>query len=229
VEESRAVIADAELAAAQREAEAKVAAERAPAPGPAPLAALLPEQARAAADLPMQNPPVHRAQIKPIPGDIDKEGFLARVRNLPSVPKLSNRTMTAVARALVWFIGKAASPDHAVRGVAQVSYTSLATAAQCSRTQAWRAIKVFRARGILDIFNVAVRADNEFWREPNAYVLRGFTAAVAAALDAVKDAATGAFDRVTEQVRRFARVWDMAANLKGGRPMRQSRVHPAPA
>ncbi len=181
--------------------------------GPAsvvPAAAGLPPEARAAIDLPMRNPPVHRAQIRPIPGEIDTEGFLARVRTLPAMLKLSNKTMTAVGRALVWFIGKAPTPDQAVAGVAQVSYASLATAAQCCRTQAWRAIKAFLARGILDIFNVSVRDGNDFYRAANAYVLRGFTKAVPATMEAVKDAVTGAFDRVVEQVRRFAQVWDIS-------------------
>lgn len=191
-------------------------------------ASAMPEESRAAINLPMKNPPVHRAQIKPIPGEVDKEGFLARVRTLPAMPKLSKAAMMDIARALVWFIGKAASPDEAVAGVAQCSYQSLATAAQHCRTTAWRAVKALRAHGILDIFNVPVRDGNDFYRAPNAYVLRGFTKAIPATLDAVKDAVTGAYDRITEQVRRFARVWDMRANLRGGRPAPEPRTNPAP-
>lgn len=171
----------------------------------------------------MQNPPVHRAQIKAIPGEIDTEGFLRRVRILPKAKKLSSKTRTAVARAIVWFIGKASTPDQAVRGVAQASYASLATAAQCSRTQAWRAVKSILSHGILDIFNVKVREDNEFQNDPNAYCLRGFTKAIPATLEAIKDAGTGAFDRITEQVRRFAHIWDMRAS------MLKPRTNPSPA
>lgn len=211
------------LAEIQAEAAARSRAALPPAVTPVSAARALPPEARAAAGLPMKNPPVHRKQIKPIPGKINTEGFLARVRTLPAAPLLSNKTMTAVARAIVWFIGKAASPDQAVRGVAQASYASIATAAQCSRTQVWRSIKTFLARGILDIFNVPVRDGNEFYRDPNAYVLRGFTEAVPAVIEAVKDVVTGAFDRLAEQVRRFEHVWDMRANHP------RSRTHPAPA
>jgi hypothetical protein len=196
---------------------------------PAPMDAAMPETARAAADLPMKNPPVHRAQIKPIPGEVDTQGFLARVRALPAMPKLSKAAMMDIARAIVFFIGKAATPDQAVDGVAQASYQSLATTAQHCRTTAWRAVKAFRARGILDIFNIPVRDGNEFYRDPNAYVLRGFTKAIPAVLDAIKDAVTNAYDRTVEQVRRFAQVWDMRANLRGGRPAPASRTNPAPA
>jgi hypothetical protein len=198
--------------------------------GPAALASAaagLPPQARAAADLPMINPPVHRKQIKPIPGEIDTEGWLAHVRKLPTTKKLSNKTRMAVARAIVWALGKASSPDQAVRGVAQISYTSIATAAECCRTQAWRAVKAFRAHGLLDIFNVVAREDNELYREPNAYALRGFTKAIPAVLDAVRDALTGVFDRASEQVRRFAHVWDMRPN-RGGRGV-DTRARPAPS
>jgi hypothetical protein len=187
---------------------------------PDPAASALPPQARAAADLPMKNPPVHRAQIKPIPGAVNKEGFLARVRKLPPPEKLSAKTMMAVARSLVWAIGKE------IRGIAMISYSGLATASQCSRTQAWRAIKAFRAAGLLDIFNVVAREDNELYLEPNAYSLRGFTEAIPAVIDAVKDSVTGAFERASEQIRRFARVWDMRPN-RGGRGV-DNRTHPAP-
>lgn len=210
-----------ETVQARHEAELAALPRAVPIPASTPAAAGLPPEARAVADLPMENPPVHRAQIKPIPGEVDKEGFLTRVRNLPVWPKLSNKTRMAVGRALVWAIGKE------VRGVAIISYSGLATAAQCCRTQAWRAIRCFRAHGILDIFNVIVREDNDLLRDPNAYSLRGFTKAIPAVVDAVKDAVTGAFDRATEQVRRFAHVWDMRANR--GVPARKSRRHPAPA
>lgn len=220
--DARSGVVRENLAEVQFEATARARTGIPPAVTPNPIHAALPPEARAAIGLPMKNPPVHRKQIKPIPGKINTEGFLARVRTLPAAPLLSNKTMTAVARAIVWFIGKAASPDQAVRGVAQASYASIATAAQCSRTQVWRSIKTFLARGILDIFNVPVRDGNEFYRDPNAYVLRGFTEAVPAAIEAVKDAITGAFDRLAEQVRRFERVWDMRANHV------RSRTHPAP-
>ncbi len=213
---------DASLAAMTTEAKARAATAIPHERAATPLADGLPSQVRAMADLPMENPPVHRAQIKPIPGEVDKEGFLARVRNLPIWPKLSNKTRMAVGRALVWAIGKQ------VRGVALISYAGLATAAQCCRTQAWRAIRCFRAHGILDVFNVIVREDNEFHREPNAYSLRGFTKAIPAVVEAVRDAATGAFDRVKEQVRRFAHVWDMRANRGPRRGPGRPRTNPAP-
>ena len=193
---------------------------------PTPVVAALPPETRAALDLPMQNEAVHRAQIKPVPGSIDTEGFLRRVRGLPVWPKLSRKCRMSVARALVWAIGKE------VKGVAIISYQGLATAAECCRTQAWRAIKCFRAHGILDIFNVIVREDNELLRDANVYSLRGFTKAIPAALDAVKDAVTGAFDRVSEQVRRFAQVWDMRANHRRSRPQSgapEPRTPPEPA
>jgi hypothetical protein len=213
----------------QAEATARARTAIPPAVVPTPIDKSVPPDVGAAADLPMNNPPVHRAQIKPIPGEIDVPGFLARVRALLAMRKLSKAAMMDIARAIVYFIGKAASPEQAVAGVAQASYQSLATHAQRCRTTAWRAVKAFRARGILDIFNVPEREGNDFYRAANAYVLRGFTKAVPAVIDAVKDAVTGAFDRVTEQVRRFAHVWDMRANLRGGRPAPEPRTHPAPS
>lgn len=215
--------ADVSVETIQAEATAANARAFSPVVDPRPIEAGLPPEVAAAIGLPFVNPPVHRKQIRPIPGDVDKEGFLARVRSLPPVPKLSNKTMTAVARAIAWAIGLE------VRGVAIISYTGLATAAQCCRTQVWRAIKVFKARGILDIFNVLVRPGNELLREPNAYSLRGFTKAIPATVDAVKDAVTHAFDRVSEQVRRFARVWDMRANRGARGSVPKPRIHPPPA
>lgn len=213
---------------AELQAEATARARTPPPVTPKPVDAGLPPEARAAAGLPMENPPVHRAQIKPIPGEIDTQGFLARVRILPVTKKLSKKTRMAVARAIVWFIGKAPMPEQAVRGIAQASYQSIATAADCSPTQVWRSVRLFRAHGILDIFNVTVREGNDLLRDANAYSLRGFTKAIPAVLDAVKDAVTGAFDRASEQVRRFAHVWDMRANRSGPRPAPTPRTHSAP-
>ena len=206
------------LAQIQAEATARARTAIPPELKPKSAADALPPETRAAIGLPMNNPPVHRAQIKPIPGEIDTEGFLAKVRSLPPAEGLSNKCRMAVARAIVWGLGKAPTPERAVRGVAQISYQSLATAAECCRTQAWRAVKFFQAHGILDIFNVKAREGNEFWNDANAYSLRGFTKAIPAAIEAVKDAVTGAYDRVAEQVRRFARVWDMRPSMLKARP-----------
>lgn len=189
----------------------------------------------AAGRMKARNPPVHRAQIKPIPGEIDKEGFIRFVRKLPGIPKVSRKTRTAVARTLAWGLGKARTLEEAVRGVAQLSYESLASGAECSRAQVWRVIRAFEQFGILDTFNVLERDENgALRRAPNAYVLRGFTKAVPVLKDAVKSAISGAYERLDEQVRRFCAVWDMRANHLGLRrapttPSLRPRQRPAPS
>jgi hypothetical protein len=223
-----------EAAAAPETVASRQAAEIAARPRPvpvvssAPLADALPNVARRAIGLEVRNPPVHRAQIKPIPGEIDTEGWLARVRILPVWQNLSAKCRMSIARAIVWGLGKAARPEDAVRGVSQLSYTSIATAAQCSRVQVWRAIRQFEAFGILDTFNVIVRVGNDKLRDPNAYVLRGFTKAIPVVVEAVRDKITGAFDRMNEQLRRFVDVWDMKANHWGLRATPTSRTYPRP-
>jgi hypothetical protein len=218
------------LAELNASARARSEAALATAQGPTSVTEGLPNVVRRAAGLKVRNPPVHHAQIKPIPGEIDTEGFLAAVRAIPVQPLLSNKTRMAVARAIVWGLGKAPLPELAVRGVSQLSYSSLTTAAECSRAQVWRAIRLFESRGLLDTWNVLVREGNYLLRSANAYVLRGFTKAVPALVEAVKDVVTGAFDRISEQLRRFAGVWDVRPNHIGRpRSIRVSRIPPSPS
>lgn len=174
-----------------------------------PAGAALPGNARAAAGLAVVNPKLWHADVKPIPGRIDKAGWLRAVRLLPKQPELTRATVIGVANSLAWFVGRE------VAGVAKVSYETIAKAAfRCPETVR-KVIRALEANGLLDTFNVLQRHDGQVRRGANVYGLRGFIAAIKDVVDATTSAVTGAFDRMGEQLRRYAGAWGLKARKWG--------------
>lgn len=170
---------------------------------PKAAAAKLPAAARAAAGLRVENPKIWSADLKPIRGRVDKAGWLTRVRELPRQPLVMPATLLTVASSMAYFL------ERGGRGYVRVTHEDLAKAAQLCIETVRKAVRALEANGLLDTFNVLVRVDGEVRRAANAYGLRGFMAAVGVVADAVASKVTGAADRMTEQLRRYAVVWGL--------------------
>lgn len=216
-------IDDASFGALQSEMTARMATAIPAAVLPVTAAAQLPIEARAAAGLPAANPKIWSADLKPIPGRVDKAGWMLRVRDIGDQPLLRARTLISVAYALLWFVGREGA------GYARVSYEALAKAAKCCCETVRKALRVLEARGLLDTFNTLVRRDGDVRRGANAYGLRGFVSAIGVVADAATSAVTGAADRMGEQLRRYAAVWGLKARKWGLNATAARPAAPSPA
>jgi hypothetical protein len=159
------------------------------------------------------------------PGPVDTRGWERRGRLVARLRRKGDPSEAAI----ISYVGiVAADVRLSGEGLSRLTYEDFA------KKGGWRSLdtvneirRFLEAHGLLDVLNVLTRVNGQVRRAANLYLLRGAMAAVVDVIDAVVNAATGAFDRASETLRRYASFFRLPPARWGLPP--HYRTNPAPA